>query len=558
MAARRSKGTSKSALKTSRSGAKSKKRAPDVAEADLPAPSLARRVGWIALFALTAFLLVSLISFDAADPPSHAAAPLNDPVMNWCGPVGAFVAYHTYLMIGTGAWVALAALIALLAITATGRIITQPIIRAVGFLLMTLSLSAMHGLLLPRIGPLPSVPGGLVGTWGVAELSSRFSGMGTFLCLLAIFLMGAIVAVDRLVLALPMMLVNGLRAITGVRIAVPRILKPRLHIPGFGSVESDAFDEDQDAGHARSRSKRGRRKSSGDTIIDPDAGGLGGTDAFDPEEHEIEEDEDGEWEYEDADDECEDDEEYEYVDEDEDEDEDDEWEYVDEEEEDEESEETTRKPLSKEELKQKIAKLPLRMASSAPTIARDEDIPREVNYEGYEFPALALLENPEGNYSEKMEKIVRAQAEVLEETLQTYHINGEVVGIDSGPVVTLYKVELAPGTKVSKVTTVSKDVARALRAQNIRIVPNIAGGDLHRHRGAESPQGKGAPQGTDVGRPRRRHGAAHVPRQGRIGRAAGRRPHADAAHAHRGHHRIGQIGVHEFDHHVLAVHQAAG
>ena len=106
---------------------------------------------------------------------------------------------------------------------------------------------------------------------------------------------------------------------------------------------------------------------------------------------------------------------------------------------------------------------------------RDEDIPRQECFEDYEFPTLQLLEDPESNYSAKMETFVRKQAQQLEESLETYSIDGEVTGIESGPVVTLYSVQLAPGTKVAKVQAVASDIARSLRAHNIRIVPNMVG-----------------------------------------------------------------------------------
>ena len=61
--------------------------------------------------------------------------------------------------------------------------------------------------------------------------------------------------------------------------------------------------------------------------------------------------------------------------------------------------------------------------------------------------------------------------------LQQYRIDGEVVGIDSGPVITLYEVRLAPGTKVSALSAVSSDLARSLKAPNVRIVSNIVGKD---------------------------------------------------------------------------------
>ena len=111
----------------------------------------------------------------------------------------------------------------------------------------------------------------------------------------------------------------------------------------------------------------------------------------------------------------------------------------------------------------------------AGTPATEADLPRSENYTGYEFPVFDLLENPEYSFNERMEEFVREQAGSLEEALNTYGINGEVVGIDSGPVITLYEVQLAPGTKVSSIQSISSDIARSLRAQNIRIVPNMAG-----------------------------------------------------------------------------------
>ena len=121
-----------------------------------------------------------------------------------------------------------------------------------------------------------------------------------------------------------------------------------------------------------------------------------------------------------------------------------------------------------------MAKLPVRVASGGKA-ASDEDIPRPDNFEGYIFPSLELLDNPEKGYGEKIEDLVRDQAADLEETLQMYGIDGEVTGIEAGPTITLYSIELAPGTKVSSINTVASDIARSLGAPNIRIVANTAG-----------------------------------------------------------------------------------
>ncbi|HIA71383.1 MAG TPA: DNA translocase FtsK [Phycisphaerales bacterium] len=165
--------------------------------------------------------------------------------------------------------------------------------------------------------------------------------------------------------------------------------------------------------------------------------------------------EEEEWEEEYAEDEYEDDE-YE----------DDEEEYEDEKE--------PRKRLTAAELKKKMAKLPVRVASNGKT-AKDSDIQRPDNFEGYIFPSLDLLEDPKESFGDSIEELVRQQAVELEETLQMYGIDGEVAGIEAGPTITLYSIELAPGTKVSSINGVASDIARSLGAPNIRIVPNTAG-----------------------------------------------------------------------------------
>jgi S-DNA-T family DNA segregation ATPase FtsK/SpoIIIE len=78
-------------------------------------------------------------------------------------------------------------------------------------------------------------------------------------------------------------------------------------------------------------------------------------------------------------------------------------------------------------------------------------------------------------FSDELEGFIKQQGEELQAALLEYKIQGEIVNIDSGPVITLFEVRLAPGTKVSRITAVDSDLARALKAPNIRVVPNMAG-----------------------------------------------------------------------------------
>ncbi len=401
------------------------------AQEELPPATVARRIGWVALAGVWLFIALALATFSSADAPSHVVAVHNDPAANWCGQAGAVIAYWSYQVIGLGSWVLLAGVLGYLVVTVTGRVVGHPLVRALGLIVIALAASSLHGLLLPNSGPLAGAHAGLVAEFTVSEMVPRFNVVGTLLLLLAAVLIGAIVSMERLVFALPLLIWSGgRRTIEAIR----RIPPPRLPELRWMRARPEAALAAPVAG------KRGGKRGKGEATgrIDPDAGGVGATDSFDPEEYEYVDEEDGA------------------------------------EEEDEPAEREPRQ-LSAEELKQKISRLPVRMANTNKRIARDEDIIREPSYEGYQFPTLELLEDPESNFSEQMEKFVREQAQQLEEALQTYGIDGEVVGIESGPVVTLYSVQLAPGTKVAKINAIASDVARSLRAQNIRIVPNMVG-----------------------------------------------------------------------------------
>ena len=63
----------------------------------------------------------------------------------------------------------------------------------------------------------------------------------------------------------------------------------------------------------------------------------------------------------------------------------------------------------------------------------------------------------------------------LEKKLEDFGVEGEVVEILPGPVITMYEYKPAPGVKISKVAGLSDDLALTLRAQSIRIVAPIPG-----------------------------------------------------------------------------------
>ncbi len=99
----------------------------------------------------------------------------------------------------------------------------------------------------------------------------------------------------------------------------------------------------------------------------------------------------------------------------------------------------------------------------------------------WEFPAIDLLQEvPADNEVGQMdENALRMNAELLQNVLQDFNIQGEIVSIHPGPVVTLYELEPAPGTKSSRVIGLADDIARSMSAISVRcaVVPgrNVIG-----------------------------------------------------------------------------------
>ena len=96
--------------------------------------------------------------------------------------------------------------------------------------------------------------------------------------------------------------------------------------------------------------------------------------------------------------------------------------------------------------------------------------------EGFELPSMDLLSrtnDPEKDKASEAE--LRETADRLQETLEDFNIMAEVVGWVAGPTVTLFKVDLPAGVRVSRVTALSDDIALALAAPGVRIFAPIPG-----------------------------------------------------------------------------------
>ena len=93
----------------------------------------------------------------------------------------------------------------------------------------------------------------------------------------------------------------------------------------------------------------------------------------------------------------------------------------------------------------------------------------------WELPPISLIQDVPADIacSTLNEEALRRNAELLKNVLEDFNIKGDIVSISPGPVVTLYELEPAPGTKSSKVISLSDDIARSMSAVSVRcaVVP---------------------------------------------------------------------------------------
>lgn len=89
---------------------------------------------------------------------------------------------------------------------------------------------------------------------------------------------------------------------------------------------------------------------------------------------------------------------------------------------------------------------------------------------GFELPEIDLLSPPEVHTrSQPDSDALSANARMLETVLQDFGVKGEITKVRHGPVVTLYELEPAPGTKSSRVIGLADDIARSMSAISVRV-----------------------------------------------------------------------------------------
>lgn len=97
------------------------------------------------------------------------------------------------------------------------------------------------------------------------------------------------------------------------------------------------------------------------------------------------------------------------------------------------------------------------------------------NGSGWILPSLEMLEGGKRQKVSISEAQLWSTAQLLEHKLRDFGVEGKVVEVRPGPVVTVYEFEPAPGVKISKIVNLEDDLALALSAYSVRIEAPIPG-----------------------------------------------------------------------------------
>ena len=374
------------------------------------------------------FLWPTLLTFHVGDWPSPNQHPHNDPAANACGLVGAWCAYHLRHVLGDGSYLLLlfATLAALLKVVRGDIGSIWERVFGLGLVVACTSASA-HLICGPGPRSMPVGHGGLIGYALGDLLTGNLSRVGTIIVLTSSWIVGLIFATQGWVLKIPSMVgrvanasggaVAALRefasATTARQLATAtQAIAVKPGIPA-APIEPLTLEEREDAANVVSprSSPPPPPKELGHSPLNVATVAA--------------------------------------------------------------SEKTTAASVVAPGRPVRLPAGPIVRFPSPQQTALAEPYPRQI--ENWRLPSLTLLHEPEYGFDKQQEQFVRKQAKVLEETLQEFRIDAQVVEIDTGPVITMFELRLGAGIKVSQIATLSNDIARALKAHAIRVVAPISG-----------------------------------------------------------------------------------
>ena len=132
--------------------------------------------------------------------------------------------------------------------------------------------------------------------------------------------------------------------------------------------------------------------------------------------------------------------------------------------------------LTSEKLKEKVSNVSdiKEFKQNKSTVTKSKKVSNKgKNKTQYTLPPVKLLKN--GSSVSTSKKLLQETASDLTQLLKEHGVEAELTNVVPGPTVTRYEIELAPGVKVSKVTSLSHDIAYALATPDVRLLAPIPG-----------------------------------------------------------------------------------
>jgi S-DNA-T family DNA segregation ATPase FtsK/SpoIIIE len=100
---------------------------------------------------------------------------------------------------------------------------------------------------------------------------------------------------------------------------------------------------------------------------------------------------------------------------------------------------------------------------------------RKASIREYQLPTTELLDSPLNIQDGMSRDELLERANFLTKSLETFGVEGKVVNVHPGPVITLFEVEPAEGVRVNKFVQLSDDLARVMEASRVRVIAPIPG-----------------------------------------------------------------------------------
>lgn len=375
----------------------------------------------LCLLALSAFLALSVLTFDPADRPSRLVYPPNPHVANLCGPAGAWASVLLFSALGVGAYYTVVSLAIVAGCLMTKHQLNEPALRGIGWLVSLFGVTALASMATPSLARGTVIgAGGYLGTTIEGVLEGHCATAGAYILAISLVVGGLLLSTDYVLVRALLFVVAHLGALFRSGLQSTAQLLPRK----AASAEKRT-DLDKPIAVDDSASAEDEEEEEYEIPIKRRSGGE------DEEEAEV-------------------------------------------------ADEATATEESTSDDDESEAEPAMRVkpprANERQAVLDELDAASRVESAiDYELPPMDLLLDGEPFSFDEQEKDVRRKAKILEKTFANFGFKVKVVEVETGPVIAQFEVELEAGLRLSKITSLSEDLAIALRVPSVRIVAPIPG-----------------------------------------------------------------------------------